>query len=57
MERLAEIIPGMSGRAKSEGAMLEMTVKFLQEQIQRRKDLVMQIEALGGVVKEEDKMV
>ena len=57
MERLAEIIPGMSGRAKSEGAMLEMTVKFLQKQIQRRKELVGEIEALGGVVDEVDKAI
>ncbi|KFA48428.1 hypothetical protein S40293_00409 [Stachybotrys chartarum IBT 40293] len=52
-DRLAAIIPGCEGQARSEGLILSKAVDFSQYLIDRRYELVSQIEALGGTVRED----
>ncbi|KOS17689.1 putative bHLH domain-containing protein [Escovopsis weberi] len=49
-DRLAEIVPGLQGRGRSEALVLERTLDFLREQLRQRKSLIERIEERGGTV-------
>lgn len=51
--RLTEIVPGLEGRARSEGLVLKRTVEYMRQQIQDRRALIEYIEESGGDVDEE----
>ncbi len=38
-EKLAEIIPGVKGQARSEAVVLQAAVKYLREQLARKEEL------------------
>ncbi|OTA98704.1 hypothetical protein M426DRAFT_325772 [Hypoxylon sp. CI-4A] len=49
-DRLCELVPGLQGHGRSEGFVLKETVKFIREQLLRRRELVKDAEARGAVV-------
>ncbi|KAK3330333.1 hypothetical protein B0H66DRAFT_57553 [Apodospora peruviana] len=55
-DRLAEIVPGLSGQGRSEAVVLRATVKYLVEQLRRRKALIELRESEGKVVDEKYKV-
>ncbi|KAK7962656.1 uncharacterized protein PG986_003481 [Apiospora aurea] len=53
-DRLCELVPGLEGQGRSEGLVLKRTVEFMREQLERRRQLVLEKEARGEYV--DDKM-
>lgn len=51
-DRLTELVPGLEGQGRSENIVLSKTVIYMKDQIEERKRLVAQVEALGGKVDE-----
>ncbi|KAI1464052.1 uncharacterized protein F4812DRAFT_463113 [Daldinia caldariorum] len=51
-DRLCELVPGLQGHGRSEGYVLKETVKFMREQLARRRELVEAAEAQGVTVPE-----
>ncbi|KAI2614917.1 hypothetical protein GGR54DRAFT_615337 [Hypoxylon sp. NC1633] len=51
-DRLCELVPGLEGHGRSEGYVLKETVKYIREQLARRRELVEAAEARGAVVPE-----
>lgn len=49
-DRLAELVPGLQGLARSEGIVLSRTVQYMRDQLEERRHLVQMIEMNGGVV-------
>ncbi|KAF2198042.1 hypothetical protein GQ43DRAFT_483652 [Delitschia confertaspora ATCC 74209] len=39
-DKLASLVPGMEGQGRSEAVVLEATIKFLQDQILERRNLI-----------------
>ncbi|KAL1882310.1 Transcription factor [Diaporthe australafricana] len=52
-DKMASIVPGLEGQGRSEGHVLNVSVQFILEQIEERRQLVEQVEARGGVVSDE----
>jgi hypothetical protein len=52
---VASLVPGLEGQGRSEGHVLNVTVQFILEKIEERRQLVEQIEARGGHVSDEMK--
>ncbi|POS70624.1 hypothetical protein DHEL01_v210980 [Diaporthe helianthi] len=52
-DKMASIVPGLEGQGRSEGHVLNVSVQFIVERIQERRQLIEQIEARGGVVPDE----
>ncbi|KAK7743629.1 hypothetical protein SLS53_004164 [Cytospora paraplurivora] len=52
-DKVASLVPGLEGQGRSEGHVLNVTVQFILEKIEERRQLVEQIEARGGVVSDE----
>ncbi|KAI0106783.1 hypothetical protein F4814DRAFT_429025 [Daldinia grandis] len=51
-DRLCELVPGLQGHGRSEGYVLKETVKYMREQLARRRELVEAAEAQGVPVPE-----
>jgi hypothetical protein len=51
-DRLCELVPGLEGQGRSEGLVLKRTVDYMREQLIRRRELVMELEARGEHVSE-----
>lgn len=51
-DRLTELVPGLEGQGRSESVVLKKTVDYLRVQLQRRKELIADIESSGGHVDE-----
>ncbi|KAI1209234.1 uncharacterized protein F4807DRAFT_460926 [Annulohypoxylon truncatum] len=49
-DRLCELVPGLEGHGRSEGFVLKETVKYMREQLARRRDLVEAAETRGVAV-------
>ncbi|KAL2756748.1 hypothetical protein ACRALDRAFT_1092882 [Sodiomyces alcalophilus JCM 7366] len=49
-DRLTELVPGLEGQGRSEGLVLQRTVKYMREQLDERRTLIDRIEAAGGHV-------
>ncbi|KUI60481.1 hypothetical protein VM1G_05916 [Cytospora mali] len=54
-DKVASLVPGLEGQGRSEGHVLNVTVQYILEKIEERRQLVEQIEARGGVVSDEMK--
>lgn len=54
-DRLTELVPGLEGQGRSEGLVLQRTVKYMREQLEERRKIVERVEAAGGTVDEEMK--
>lgn len=52
-DKVASLVPGLEGQGRSEGHVLNVTVQFILEKIEERRQLVEQIEARGGAVSDE----
>ncbi|XDG08324.1 hypothetical protein ABKA04_007939 [Annulohypoxylon sp. FPYF3050] len=46
-DRLCELVPGLEGHGRSEGFVLKETVKYMRDQLARRRDLVDAAETRG----------
>lgn len=51
-DRLCDLVPGLEGHGRSEGFVLKETVKYVREQLARRRELVEAAEARGVTVPE-----
>ncbi|KAI1479308.1 hypothetical protein K445DRAFT_316056 [Daldinia sp. EC12] len=51
-DRLCELVPGLQGHGRSEGYVLKETVKYMREQLAKRRELVEAAEAQGVAVPE-----
>lgn len=49
-DRLTELVPGLEGQGRSESVVLKKTVDFLHLKLQERRDLIAEIERIGGQV-------
>lgn len=49
-DKLTELVPGLEGQGRSEGLVLQRTVKYMHQQLAERRALIERVEALGGVV-------
>jgi len=49
-------VPGLEGQARSQAAVLNRTVQFIQEQVNERRRLVEELEKRGVKVAESDKL-
>jgi heteromeric Ino2p/Ino4p transcription factor len=49
-DRLTELVPGLEGQGRSESVVLKKTVEFMRLKLQERRDLVAEIERIGGHV-------
>jgi heteromeric Ino2p/Ino4p transcription factor len=49
-DRLTELVPGLEGQGRSESVVLKKTVDFLRSQLDERRELVAEIERVGGHV-------
>ncbi|KAI5864884.1 hypothetical protein GGS23DRAFT_467658 [Durotheca rogersii] len=49
-DRLCELVPGLEGHGRSEGFVLKETVKYMREQLLKRRELIEAREAQGHVV-------
>ncbi|KAI1392643.1 uncharacterized protein F4822DRAFT_136215 [Hypoxylon trugodes] len=49
-DRLCALVPGLAGHGRSEGYVLKETVKYMREQLGRRRELVEEAEAKGITV-------
>ncbi|ROV99328.1 hypothetical protein VSDG_04040 [Cytospora chrysosperma] len=54
-DKVASLVPGLEGQGRSEGHVLNVTVQYILEKIEERRQLVEQIEARGGHVSDEMK--
>lgn len=54
-DRLTELVPGLEGQGRSEGLVLQRTVRYMREQLEERKAMIEKIEAEGGQVDDEVK--
>lgn len=54
-DKLAELVPGMSGLGRSEGIVLHRTNDYIYRLLEERKSLVEQLEASGVKVADQDK--
>ncbi|ROW14269.1 hypothetical protein VPNG_04241 [Cytospora leucostoma] len=52
-DKVASLVPGLEGQGRSEGHVLNVTVQFILEKIEERRQLVEEIEARGGVVSDD----
>ncbi|KAI9892954.1 MAG: hypothetical protein M1814_000838 [Vezdaea aestivalis] len=46
-DRISEVVPGLEGLARSEGHVLVQTVKYLQDETEKRRALLSELAALG----------
>lgn len=46
-DKLAAIVPGMEGQGRSEAAVLEATLKYMRDEIMKRKRLIAEAQAKG----------
>lgn len=51
-DRLTELVPGLEGQGRSESVVLKKTVEFMRLQLQERRELIAEIERVGGRVDE-----
>ncbi|ORY57218.1 uncharacterized protein BCR38DRAFT_354762 [Pseudomassariella vexata] len=51
-DRLCELVPGLEGQGRSEGLVLKRSVEYMREQLERRRELVLAMEARGEPVME-----
>ncbi|KAG9248497.1 helix-loop-helix DNA-binding domain-containing protein [Calycina marina] len=49
-DRLTELVPNLHGQGRSENIVLSKTVTYMKEQMEIRRKLIEQVEALGGKV-------
>lgn len=49
-DRLCELVPGLEGHGRSEGFVLKETVKYMREQLARRRELIEAAESRGVTV-------
>ncbi|KAI1136033.1 hypothetical protein F5Y05DRAFT_122171 [Hypoxylon sp. FL0543] len=49
-DRLCELVPGLEGHGRSEGFVLKETVKYMKEQLAKRRELVQLAESRGVTV-------
>lgn len=49
-DRLCGIVPGLEGQGRSEGLVLKQTVEYVREQLARRRELILALEARGEEV-------
>ncbi|OXV10619.1 hypothetical protein Egran_01620 [Elaphomyces granulatus] len=49
-DRLTELVPGLEGQGRSESVVLNKTVEFMRLKLQERRDLIAEIERIGGHV-------
>lgn len=49
-DRLTELVPGLEGQGRSESVVLKKTVEFMRLKLQERRDLIAEIERIGGHV-------
>ncbi|KAI0882277.1 uncharacterized protein GGS22DRAFT_170590 [Annulohypoxylon maeteangense] len=49
-DRLCDLVPGLEGHGRSEGFVLKETVKYMREQLARRRELVEEAETRGATV-------
>ncbi|KAI0837138.1 hypothetical protein F5Y06DRAFT_92703 [Hypoxylon sp. FL0890] len=49
-DRLCELVPGLEGHGRSEGFVLKETVKYMKEQLAKRRELVQLAENRGVTV-------
>ncbi|EEY21259.1 Protein INO4 like protein [Verticillium longisporum] len=54
-DRLTELVPGLEGQGRSEGLVLQRTVRYMREQLEARRALVRKVEAAGGTVDDADR--
>ncbi|KAM0283889.1 hypothetical protein ACHAQH_002271 [Verticillium albo-atrum] len=54
-DRLTELVPGLEGQGRSEGLVLQRTVRYMREQLGERRALVRKVEASGGTVDDADR--
>jgi heteromeric Ino2p/Ino4p transcription factor len=54
-DRICEIVPGLEGKGRSEGVVLEQTNVFIDQQLVARRMMIAAIESLGGTVDPEHK--
>ncbi|KAM0329353.1 hypothetical protein ACHAQA_004659 [Verticillium albo-atrum] len=54
-DRLTELVPGLEGQGRSEGLVLQRTVRYMREQLEERRALVRKVEAAGGKVDDADR--
>ncbi|KAL7620472.1 Transcription factor [Parahypoxylon ruwenzoriense] len=50
-DRLCELVPGLEGHGRSEGFVLKETVKYMREQLAKRRELIEAKEARGQPIK------
>ena len=51
-DRLTELVPGLEGQGRSESVVLKKTVDYMKAQLDERRNLVAQIEQMGGKVED-----
>lgn len=49
-DRLTELVPGLEGQGRSESVVLRKTVEFIRMKLQERRELIAEIERIGGRV-------
>jgi hypothetical protein len=49
-DRLTELVPGLEGQGRSESVVLQKTLEFMRRQMQERRQLIAEIERVGGRV-------
>jgi hypothetical protein len=49
-DRLTELVPGLEGQGRSESVVLQKTLEFMRLQVQERRELIAEIERVGGRV-------
>ena len=47
-DRLTELVPGLEGQGRSESVVLKNTVEFMRQKLQERRELIAEIERVGG---------
>jgi len=47
-DRLTELVPGLEGQGRSESVVLKKTVEFMRLKLQERRELIAEIERVGG---------
>ncbi|ERS95970.1 helix-loop-helix DNA-binding protein domain protein [Sporothrix schenckii 1099-18] len=55
-DRLTELVPGLEGQGRSEGLVLQRTVEFMNAELEKRRQLIRDIESRGGTVDEKDRL-
>jgi heteromeric Ino2p/Ino4p transcription factor len=49
-DRLTELVPGLEGQGRSEYVVLKKTLEFMRSKVQERRELIAEIERIGGQV-------